>query len=66
MRHYADMIKIVLHHFLNNQVPSNFKIVRQSVWTNSVDHDQTAPEEQSDLGLHCFHFEEQNERQWSC
>ena len=22
--------------------------------TNSIDPDQTAPEEQSDLGLHCF------------
>ena len=23
---------------------------------NSVDSDQTAPKEQSDQGLHCFHF----------
>ena len=23
---------------------------------NSVDPDQTAPEEQSDLGLHCWHM----------
>ena len=26
------------------------------VMTNSVDPDQTAPQEQSDLGLHCLHM----------
>ena len=30
------------------------KFSHRQVWANSVDPDQTAPQEQSDLGLHCL------------
>ena len=32
------------------------KFLDRQVWANSADPDQTAPKEQSDLGLHCLPF----------
>ena len=32
------------------------KFLDRQVWANSADPDQTAPEEQSDQGLHCLQF----------
>ena len=40
--------------FVNNKSQNKFQTDRS--WANSVDPDQTAPEEQSDQGLHCLQF----------
>ena len=50
-----QIINTMRFKFLDNyrNVP---KFSDRQAWVNSADSDQTAPEEQSDQGLHCLQF----------
>ena len=47
---------IAAHKIINHLYRNVPTFSDRQIWANSADPDQTAPEEQSDQGLHCLQF----------